>query len=425
MARVYSSRILLDPSVLQKMNNVNQQRYQNEVARRQSVLSPMRDLLYSAGNTFDTWLERKEREWELSDLENNDQSNIKKMAENLGIDLSAATKDGDNTVINLDDNLKSKLQAYYSFIPNEYKQYIDLENNRISIPSKLLEGSNNSNMRDPIYRAARNEYIRTGNSQPLMSYQMQKLASEERLRAAEKADAEKKFQKDLHDAVTLREDRNKYGQLQANMFKAMDEGNMADAQTYKNQMEGLEQHYAKFYPNYSNPFGDTAQSMWDARSEQKRLADEKRAQEEADKQELELGERNLKAIQDINEQERLYRVEQFLSTLPTVFKNDNEKQKVYDLINNNEDMNTAEKAAMLKKVRETDSGETAKKKAKQGVAANKAGEATGEAIDEAKNKTTAAQYNGKKLNSLEWKKIPDEVKKFLNRDAAGNVSMKE
>lgn len=423
MARVYSSRIMLDPSVLQNMNNIVQQRYQNEAARRQSVLSPMRDLLYGAGNTFDTWLERKEREWELSDSENT--NDIKKMAENLGIDLSSATKDGDNTVINLNDNLKSKLQAYSSFIPDEYKKFIDLENNRISIPTKMLEASNNSNMRDPIYRAARNEYIRTGNSQPLMSYQMQKLAAEERLRAAEKAEAEKKYQKELHDAVTLREDRNKYGQLQANMFKAMDEGNMADAQTYKNQMEGLEQHYAKYYPNYTNPFGDTAQSMWDARSEQKRLADEKRAQEEADKQELELGEKNLKAIQDINEQERLYKVEQFLSTLPTVFKNDAEKQKVYDLINNNEDMNTAEKAAMLKKVRETDSGETAKKKAKQGVRATKAGEATGAAIDEAKNKENASHYAGKKLNSLEWNKIPDEQKKYLIRDAAGNVSMKE
>lgn len=350
MARVYSSRIMLDPSVLQNMNNIVQQRYQNEVARRQSVLSPMRDLINSAGKTFDDSMAQYNREQEVSKWD-------------IGT--------------------------------------------------------------DPIANAAREEYIRTGSSSPLMSYQMQKVAAEAKKLADEKAEAERKYQKEIHDAVNLRDDRNKYSQLQANMFKAMDEGNMADAQTYKNQMEGLEQHYAKYYPDYKNPFGDTAQSMWDARSEQKRIAEEKRAQEEADKQELELGEKNLKAIQDINEQERLYKVEQFLSTLPTVFKNDAAKQKVYDLINSNEDMNTAEKAAMLKKVRETDSGETAKKKAKQGAAANKAGEATGEAIDEAKNKENASQYAGKKLNSLEWNKIPDEQKKYLIRDAAGNVSMKE
>lgn len=350
MARIYSSRKLLDPSVLQNMNNIVQQRYQNEAARRQSVLSPMRDLINSVGKTVDDSIAQYNREQEVSKWD-------------LGT--------------------------------------------------------------DPVANAAREEYIRTGSSQPLMSYQMQKLAAEAKKRTDEKAEAEKKYQKELHDAVTLREDRNKYSQLQANMFKAMDEGNMADAQTYKNQMEGLEQHYAKYYPDYKNPFGDTAQSMWDARSEQKRLADEKRAQEEADKQDLDLGEKNLKAIQEINEQERLYKVEQFLSTLPTVFKNDAAKQKVYDLINSNEDMNTAEKAAMLKTVRETDSGETAKKKAKQGAAANKAGEATGEAIDEAKNKTAASEYNGKKLNSLEWNKISEDVKKYLIRDAAGNVSMKE
>lgn len=349
MARVYSSRIMLDPSVLQNMNNVSQQRYANEVARRQSVLSPIRDLINSAGKTFDDTMAQYNREQEVSKWD----------------------------------------------LPN-----------------------------DPIANAAREEYIRTGSSSPLMSYQLQKLAMEAKQRADEKTEAEKKYQKELHDAVTLREDRNKYGQLQANMFKAMDEGNMADAQTYKNQMEGLEQHYAKYYPDYTNPFGDTAQSMWDARSEQKRLADEKRAQEEADKQELELGEKNLKAIQDVNEQERLYKVEQFLSTLPTVFKNDAEKQKVYNLINNNEDMNTAEKAAMLKKVRETDSGETAKKKAKQDAVANKAGEATGEAIDEAKNKAKAQVYVGQKMTALDFDALDDNIQQYLVRNAQGIVEMK-
>jgi hypothetical protein len=208
------------------------------------------------------------------------------------------------------------------------------------------------------------------------------------------------------------------------MFKAMDAGNMADAQTYKNQMEGLEQHYAKYYPDYKNPFGDTAQSMWDARSEQKRLADEKRAQEEADKQELELGEKNLKAIQDINEQERLYKVEQFLSTLPTVFKNDAAKQKVYDLINNNEDMNTAEKAAMLKKVRETDSGETAKKKARQDARTNKTRENTEKDIDEAKNKEKAQVYVGQKMSALDFDALDDDIQQYLDRNAKGIVEMR-
>ena len=408
MARVYSSRIMLDPSVLQNMNNVAQKRYQNEAARRESVLSPMRDLLYSAGNTFDTWLERKEREWELSESENNDsQSNIKKMAENLGIDLSSATKDGDNTVINLDDNLKSKLQSYSNFIPEEYKKFIDLENNRIIIPSKMLEGSNNSNMKDPIYRAARNEYIRTGNSQPLMSYQMQKLAAEERLRSAERAEAERKYQKEIHDAVNLRDDRNKYSLLQANMFKAMDEGNMADAQTYKNQMEGLEQHYAKYYPNYTNPFGDTAQSMWDARAEQKRIADEKAA--EANRLER-MGQNIEKEFADNSYNQRIWFETNVIPGLKNVQDKAAAKEQVERIANN---LTDEDRKALHAKIDATETLGEKKKKSVEGAVAGKAGEATGKAIDKATDMKKLADAgrnaikNGRKPTRAQQKAIDE------------------
>lgn len=344
MARVYSSRILLDPSMLANMNQVNQQRYQNEVARRQSVLSPMRDLINSAGKTFDDSMAQYNREQEVSKWD-------------LGT--------------------------------------------------------------DPIANAAREEYIRTGSSQPLMSYQMQKLAAEAKKRADEKAEAEKKYQKELHDAVTLREDRNKYGQLQANMFKAMDEGNMADAQTYKNQMEGLEQHYAKYYPNYANPFGDTAQSMWDARSEQKRLADEKVA--EANRLER-MGQNIEKEFADNSYNQRIWFETNVLPGLKNVQDKAQAKEQVERIANN---LTEEDRKALHAKIDATETLGEKKKKSVEGAVAGKVGEATGKAIDDAKNKTDAAQYDGKKLNSLEWNKIPAEQKKFLKRDAAGNVSMKE
>lgn len=41
------------------------------------------------------------------------------------------------------------------------------------------------------------------------------------------------------------------------------------------------------------------------------------------------------------------------------------------------------------------------------------------------NKAEAKKYVGQKVNSLVWKKVPEEVKKFLKRDASGNVTMKE
>ena len=344
MARVYSSRILLDPSVLQNMNNINQQRYQNEVARRQSVLSPMRDLINSAGKTFDDSVAQYNREQEVS---------------------------------------------------------------KWDLPAN-----------DPIANAAREEYIRTGSSQPLMSYQMQKLAAEERGRAAEKAEAEKRFQKELHDAVTLREDRNKYGQLQANMFKAMDEGNMADAQTYKNQMEGLEQHYAKYYPEYKNPFGDTAQSMWDARSEQKRLADEKAA--EANRLER-MGQNIEKEFADNSYNQRIWFETNVLPGLKNVRDKAQAKEQVERIAKN---LTDEDRKALHDKIDATETLGEKKKKSVEGAIANKAGDATGAAIDEAKNKEMAQVYVGQKMSALEFDALDDNIQKYLDRNAKGIVEMR-
>ena len=350
MARIYSSRIMLDPSVLQNMNNVIQQRYANEAARRQAVLSPMRDLLKSTGNTLDEYIAERQRAKE---------------------------------VANWSDD-------------------------------------------DPIAKAAKEEYIRTGSSNPMMSYKMQKLAAEAKQRADEKADAEKKYQKELHDAVTLREDRNKYSQLQANMFKAMDEGNMADAQTYKNQMEGLENHYKQYYPDYNNPFGDTAQSMWDARSEQKRLADEKLAQEQEEKkiaEKQEAYENALDVTQSKEITDKSFEMRNFImdNFMPVgSIKDKNEQIYLANLVRNTK-MTDEDKKYLLDKIY----GETKQEqisKAQNSAAASKAGEATGTAIDEAKNKDAAKSYDGKTLIGPDWKNIPDSQKKYLKRDGNGKVT---
>lgn len=310
MARIYQTRQLLDPQLMSNMNNVAQQRYANEVARRKPVMDSLNTMFSSVGKTFDDSIARYNREQEVSKW--------------------------------------------------------DLPTN------------------DPYIRAAREEYIRTGSSSPLLNYQMQKLAAEQRAADAAQRKIDEEKDKKWRLAVRIGQARPEYSKILKDMNKSIDEGDLETAEIYKQQLEALENEFG------SDVFGPTAQSMLDTRAKQKQLADEKRAQEEADKQELELGEKNLKTIQDINEQERLYNVEQFLSTLPTVFKTDAEKQPVYDLIKANEDMTTAEKTEIMKKIRETESGETAKKKAKQGAVAGKAGEATGKVIDEKTEKKKLA-----------------------------------
>ena len=64
----------------------------------------------------------------------------------------------------------------------------------------------NWNFNDPIARAAREEYIRTGSSQPMMSYEMQRLAAQQK--AAD--DANRKKSMDWHDRLAFMSNMKAY-----------------------------------------------------------------------------------------------------------------------------------------------------------------------------------------------------------------------
>lgn len=159
----------------------------------------------------------------------------------------------------------------------------------------------NWNFNDPIARAAREEYIRTGSSQPMMSYEMQQMAAAQRDADAVKRAEEAKRSKALHDAVTLRSDRDKHNEYQTLMYKAMDEGRLADAQAYKEKMTGLENFYKENYPEFDNPFGKSAESMWQAREEEKNLkaAQEAEIAKEKAKEEAKEAQRADQAMEEI------------------------------------------------------------------------------------------------------------------------------
>lgn len=66
MARIYQTRQLLDPQLMSNMNNVAQQRYANEVARRKPVMDSLNTMFSSVGKTIDEaandYYERKARQ---------------------------------------------------------------------------------------------------------------------------------------------------------------------------------------------------------------------------------------------------------------------------------------------------------------------------------------------------------------------------
>ena len=328
MARIYNTRQLLDPSMIQYISNRADQNVAFDKSLRDKNTENIRNLLLQGGKTAKDIRQQNERENEVS--------------------------------------------------------LWDLPN-------------------DPVARAAREEYIRTGSSSPLMSYQMQKLAAEQRAADEQSKMEAAKRSKALHDAVTLRDDRNKHNEYQSLMFKAMDEGRLADAQAYKEKMTGLENFYKENYPEFENPFGGSAQSMWDARQQ----------------------EMNTRKDQDIAEQNRQYEVAKFISTIPKIFAKEDDKKPYYEQINNNEFLNQKEKTELLKDIRNIEAGDTSMAKAKQNAKSAHGGKKTTEDLENADAKAKAKKYIGQKMNSLEWLDIPDDVRALLTRNGQNVVGWKE
>lgn len=76
MARIYQTRQLLDPQLITNMNNVAQQRYANEVARRKPVMDSLNTMFSSVGKTIDDaandYYERKARQEMVKNLNHPD-----------------------------------------------------------------------------------------------------------------------------------------------------------------------------------------------------------------------------------------------------------------------------------------------------------------------------------------------------------------
>lgn len=76
MARIYQTRQLLDPQLISNMNNVAQQRYANEVARRKPVMDSLNTMFSSVGKTIDDaandYYERKARQEMVKNLNHPD-----------------------------------------------------------------------------------------------------------------------------------------------------------------------------------------------------------------------------------------------------------------------------------------------------------------------------------------------------------------
>ncbi len=242
---------------------------------------------------------------------------------------------------------------------------------------------------DPNYIAAVKDYAKTGNSQPITSYMLGKEAAEARKESAQHSNATQ----DWHNRLEKAAAEDKYDKLRKEALAAQDAGNYTEAEYLSNQAKRLKTAWAE----RGHDIGDDFDSILEAAKKAKEEAAAKRAQEKADQEAMELGEKNLKAIQEVNENERLHKVALFKNSLPTTFAKEADKQAVYDLIEQNEDMTIPEKTALHEEIRKIESGSTQKKRSIQSATAGKAGEATGKAIDEKNEKKKLADAGRKAI----------------------------
>lgn len=263
---------------------------------------------------------------------------------------------------------------------------------------------------DPNYIAAVKDYAKTGNSQPITSYMLGKEAAEARKLEAQKRDEAAEAEKARNAAIRLENDRTDYLKAQKSMMDSMAAGDYTTAEIYKSQMNAIEKRYEP------GTFGSSSDELYNARK--------KAIDEAAEKQRIKETSEQLKAedaqrMKEDSYNQRIWYETEVLPNLKNINDKGDAKRQVERLYAAGQ-LTDEDRKALHAKIDGTETiGE-----GKQKVHKQKTEEATGKAIDEANNKDAAKLYVGKKLNSLEWNKIPAEQKKYLNRDAQGNITEK-
>ena len=268
---------------------------------------------------------------------------------------------------------------------------------RNSYVRDMLQGN------DPVSRAAADEYIRTGNANPILQRQMQIETMKAREAEKQARELENSRKQEYNRIIEQTQLKPSYMEAVKKMNDAIDAGNFEDAEIFRSQ---------------ANSISTKAGTNWGINPDQISEARRKTALE---KQAREL------AKQKQNEYSFDKRMQIETNVLPnaiTIEDKTNYKKMVESLYAAGK-LNNEDRKILHEKIDSISTLEEQKKKAVEGAKASKTGEQVGKAIDEATNKVEAMKYVGKKMNSLEWNKIPDEQKKYLSRDIQGNVSEKK
>lgn len=345
MARVYTSRQLLDPSILQMRQQAD-----------------------------DAYLQR-----------------LQQQRQNFYNSLQTGT----NT---LGKAIGQGIDAYRDYTKNQE----DIAKRRDLLGNYNLQGTEEA--------AIGEEYVRTGDPSKLLTLRQIKEANEARKAQLEEAKLERMKNETMHKRVALAQVRPVYEEIQNKMFDAIDAGDFETASIQKSKLEAIETEFG------SEPFGQSAASVMENRKKTKEEKDAALVDEET--------KRLAKQDQEMYSLRARTKIESnVLPNMKTIDDKGNYKKMVTSMWQNGR-LTDEDAKALLSKIENTKTLGEKVIEAGEDAVASSTGENTKKGIEDAKNKKSAQAYVGKKLNSLEWNKIPEEVKAFLKRDAIGNVEMK-
>lgn len=348
MARIYQSRALLDPSIL----NMAEQAKQNYINQNRNII------------------DRQAKAWS---------ENLPKIAGFIGSGIQQSIRQ--SMLDDAEEEARGELK--WSKKPTFGVDEATLAENKkfnAGIDNKLAEMK--ANQEDPMYLAAKQKFIETGDPSAMNAYKQNVLMQQARMEEAKRKAIEDANAKALHDEVAMRSARPDF-------IKIMDK--YVDPSTSESERNILGEQMKALQIKYPG-----IESGVDVEKLREAKAVDAKNKLEAEKK----------------ENERRLKVTNFLASFPESFKDKTAKDAAIAEINANSDMTNAEKDAAIKTIQSMESEALGTHKRIKSETDTKAAKKTGEKMDEAEARKKYGKYVGSK-NRADWLRIPAQYRGTL------------
>lgn len=272
---------------------------------------------------------------------------------------------------------------------------------RNSYVRNMLEGN------DPVSRAAADEYIRTGNANPILQRQMQIETMKAREAEKQARDIENARKQEYNRIIEQSQLEPYYKEAVKRMNDAIEAGNFEDAEIFRSQAKAIS-------TKAGTDWGTNLDQVSEAR---KKTALEKQA-EKIDEITRELAKRKQ------NEYSFDKRMQIETNVLPNAISIEDKTnyKKMVESLYAAGKLNDEDRKILHEKIDSISTLEEQQKKAVEGVKASKTGEKVGKQIEESENIAKAKTYVGKTLVGNDWTSIDEEIRKHLIRNVQGMVT---